>query len=261
KATLTASITSPAPGSIAPINTPITFSGTFAGGVATDNLTVMWNFDALTYSGGTVAGASGAFTTVYPGFASPGIYKVSLTVAGGANYNSMTTNLYTTPTNGQTVEEYVVIYDPNGGFVTGGGWITSPLNALASNPSLTGRANFGFVSKYGKGANAPTGETEFNFQVGSFNFHSTIYDWLVVAGSLAQYKGSGTINGGGDYGFMLTAADSNIQGGPAVDGFRIKIYNKSTNAVIYDNKVGLDDTMSNQNTQAVSGGSIVVHPK
>jgi len=78
------------------------------------------------------------------------------------------------------------------------------------------------VSKYAKGANAPTGETEFNFQVGNFNFHSTSYDWLIVANALAQYKGSGTINGAGDYGFLLTAADAQIQGGPPVDGFRIK---------------------------------------
>jgi len=187
-----------------------------------------------------------------------------VTVAGGANYNPVTSNLYvtsgTSQATAQGVEHYVVIYDPNGGFVTGGGWIMSPVNALVGNPS-SGRANFGFVSKYAKGANAPTGETEFNFQLGNFNFHSTIYDWLVVSGALAQYKGSGTINGAGDYGFMLTAADANIQGGPPVDGFRIKIYNKTTNGVIYDNVGSKDDTVSNQNTQAISGGSIVVHPK
>jgi hypothetical protein len=155
----------------------------------------------------------------------------------------------------------VVVYDPNGGFVTGGGWIVSPAGALASNTALTGRANFGFVSKYAKGANVPTGETEFNFQVGNFNFHSTVYEWLVVAGPNAQYKGSGTINGAGDYGFMLTAADADIAGGPAVDGFRIKIFDKVSGIAIYDNKMGSSDTNSNGNTQAISGGSIVVHSK
>ena len=41
----------------------------------------------------------------------------------------------------------------------------------------------------------PTGETEFNFQVGNFNFHCDSYSWLVVSGCKAQYKGTGTVNG------------------------------------------------------------------
>jgi hypothetical protein len=32
-----------------------------------------------------------------------------------------------------------VIYDPSGGFVTGGGWINSPLNAYAADPTLTAK--------------------------------------------------------------------------------------------------------------------------
>ena len=53
--------------------------------------------------------------------------------------------------------QYVVVYDPAGGFVTGGGWITSPAGAYAADPALTGKATFGFVSKYKKGATVPTG--------------------------------------------------------------------------------------------------------
>jgi hypothetical protein len=45
---------------------------------------------------------------------------------------------------------YVVIYDSEGGFVTGGGWIDSPLGASVLYPEATGIANFGFVSKYKK---------------------------------------------------------------------------------------------------------------
>ena len=58
-----------------------------------------------------------------------------------------------------------------------------------------GKANFGFVSKYQKGAKVPTGETEFQFKAGDLNFHSTAYEWLVIAGAKAQYKGIGTVNG------------------------------------------------------------------
>src|SRR5207253_1314738 len=60
------------------------------------------------------------------------------------------------------LEALVVIYDPAGGYVTGGGWIDSPAGALAANPSLTGKASFGFVSKYFKSARNPKGETQFD---------------------------------------------------------------------------------------------------
>jgi hypothetical protein len=74
-----------------------------------------------------------------------------------------------------------------------------------------GKANFGFVAKYKKGATIPEGQTEFQFKAGNLNFHSTTYQWLVVSGARAQYKGVGTINGAGDFGFMLTAIDSDLK--------------------------------------------------
>ena len=151
----------------------------------------------------------------------------------------------------------VVVYDPNAGFVTGGGWINSPVGAYPGNPSLIGKANFGFVSKYKKGQSTPTGETEFQFQVANFNFHSTSYDWLVVAGAKAQYKGSGTINGSGDYAFMLTAIDGQLNGGGGNDKFRIKVWNKTTNVIIYDNLLDAPD--SSDPTTVLGGGSIVIH--
>ncbi len=89
------------------------------------------------------------------------------------------------------VYEFIVVYDPEGGFVTGGGWIMSPAGAYAADPTLTGKANYGFVSKYKKGASTPTGQTE--FKAGDLNFHSSSYDWLVIAGANAKYKGMGTI--------------------------------------------------------------------
>jgi hypothetical protein len=118
--------------------------------------------------------------------------------------------------------------------------------------SPTGRANFGFVSKYKKGADVPTGNTEFVFQAADLNFHSTGYDWLLVTGSdYAKFKGSGSINGEGDYKFMLWAGDETGDGG--ADTFRIKIWweEGDTEHVVYDN--GMD--------QAIGGGNIVVHTK
>lgn len=133
-----------------------------------------------------------------------------------------------------------------GGFVTGGGWIDSPAGAFPADETLTGRANFGFVSKYKKGATIPDGQTEFSFQTADLNFHSNSYDWLVVTqgGTRAQYKGEGTVDGLGDCKFMLWAGD----GEP--DTFRIKIwYENVSEIVVYDNVT----------EQAIAGGSIIVH--
>jgi hypothetical protein len=99
--------------------------------------------------------------------------------------------------------------DPSGGFVTGGGWIMSPPGAFVAQPSLTGKANFGFVSKYAKGATKPSGQTEFQFKTAGLDFHSTFYEWLVVAGTQAQYKGVGTVNGQGEYKFC-SAVDADV---------------------------------------------------
>lgn len=154
----------------------------------------------------------------------------------------------------------VAVYDPDGGFVTGGGWIESPAGACqltAVCQGATGRANFGFVSKYQKGASTPSGQTQFQFKAGGLNFHSSSYEWLVVSGARAQYKGSGTINGAGDYGFMLTAIDGQVSGGGGSDKFRIKIWDKATGTVVYDNQLGdADDT---DPTTVIQGGSIIIH--
>ena len=155
-------------------------------------------------------------------------------------------------------ESSVVVYDPEGGFVTGGGWIDSPLGAYEADPGLTGKATFGFVSKYKKGANIPTGVTEFQFKVADLNFHSDSYEWLVVAGAKAMYKGVGTINGAGNFGFMISAIDEKLTPSTDTDLFRIKIVDKDTDTLVYDNQV--DETDDNADpTTAISGGSIIVH--
>jgi hypothetical protein len=150
-----------------------------------------------------------------------------------------------------------VVFDPDGGFVTGGGWINSPWGAFPAAPELTGKATFGFNAKYKKGQQVPSGETQFQFRVAGLNFHSTEYEWLVVAGPQAKYKGTGSINGSGAYGFMLTAIDGQRNGGGGVDRFRIKVWDKVTEAVVYDNQMGAPD--DGGDATALGGGSIVIH--
>ena len=114
------------------------------------------------------------------------------------------------------------MYDPAAGYVTGHGWIESPAGAYAAAPSQTGKAHFGFESRYAPGATTPSARTEFRFNVADFVFTSVDYDWLVVSGARAQYKGSGQVNGSNGYSFILTAIDGDAVGGGGTDRFRIK---------------------------------------
>lgn len=178
-------------------------------------------------------------------YADPGVYTVTVYVTdkdGGTGSN--------------TSALPIVIYDPDGGFVTGGGWIYSEAGHYVPDPSAEGRATFGFVAKYKKDQDTPDGNTEFQFRAADMNFHSDSYEWLVVTGSnYAMFKGMGTINGGfcedtGDlYRFRLWAGDDDS------DTFRIRIWceNEETavETTLYDN--GFD--------QAIDGGSIVIHTK
>ena len=223
------------------VNTPITTSCTFTDAGTADTHTGIWDWGDDTSSSGSVSELDGAGTVtgehVYTG---AGIYRVNLTVTDNAGGSASA-----------AAENYVVVYDPQGGFVTGGGWINSPAGAYVPDNTLAGKATFGFVSKYEKGATVPTGKTEFQFKVADLNFHSESYDWLVVAGSQAKYKGTGTINGEGNYAFMLSAIDG------TADKFRIKIWDKGNDAVIYDNEIGTEE--DSEPSTAIGGGSIVVH--
>jgi PKD repeat protein len=123
-----ASITAPADPVM--INTTLSAAANFSDLDITDTHTALWDWgdgatdqgivDELTGSG-TI---SGSHT-----YTSPGVYLVTLTVTD--NHESSATAAF----------QYVVVYDPAGGFVTGSGWFDSPVGAYTVNPSLTGKAS------------------------------------------------------------------------------------------------------------------------
>lgn len=244
-------LTGPASGSIYAVGASVNFTGTFtdAGG---GTHTATWMFDTISQTATVVepvGSTPGSANTTYT-FTTPGVYLVKLTA------NDTCGGTGTAATAGG-FDAMVVIYDPDGGFVTGGGWIHSPPGAYVPNPSVTGKANFGFVSKYHNGASVPTGNTEFQFKAVGLNFKSTAYEWLVVAGKRAQYKGSGTINGAGDYRFMLTVIDGDLPGGGGMDKFRIRIWNNNGGGLVYDNQMNAPD--NDDPTTVLGGGSIIIH--
>jgi hypothetical protein len=178
-------------------------------------------------------------------YAAAGVYPVDITVADDDNGTA------------RGSFQYVVVYDPNNRFVTGGGWVNSPAGAYAADPSLAGKLSFGFNSKYDQDKPGPTGDLQLQFQAGH-NFKSTSYDWLVITSYKAQCHGRGTINGAGNYAFLITAIDGRKTGGGGLDRFRIKIYDLDRNgAVIYDNEANTSDIADP--TTPLGGGSIAIH--
>ena len=107
------------------INTDVATSADFAD-LGTENThTAEWDWDYQGWdeaatSAGTVIEDNGSGTvTGSHSYSLPGVYTLQLTVLDDDT--------------GQDTQEfrYVVVYDPDGGFVTGGGWIDSPEGAPA----------------------------------------------------------------------------------------------------------------------------------
>jgi hypothetical protein len=190
-------------------------------------------------------------------YVQPGLYAITVTIEydGGAHTQT-------------EVLENAIVFDSQGGFVTGGGWIDSPPGAYTPNdpadPEIAGRANFNFTSKYKKGGSLPVGSTNFRFAAGDLVFNSSAYDWMFITGSLVRYRGVGTLKGSSDsYNFQLTAVDANVAGaGVSRDGFRIKIWQEDNDygeIVLYDSGLGADDASGNGGTTQLGGGSVQIH--
>jgi hypothetical protein len=186
--------------------------------------------------------------------------------------------------------KFIVVYDPSGGFATGGGSIYSPSGAFEADKipgeiddtsALEGVASFGFQSKYKKGKTTPEGTTSFIFTTGNMSFESTEMDWLVISGARAQYKGTGILTYTDSNGetsdtetrFMLSSQDCDIppigeeqpdlndfcalvDGETAPDRFRIKIFFEN-GGIVYDNERGSEE--DDPITTEIISGQITVH--
>ena len=245
-------IGSPVSGSAFKINTPVNFAGTFWD-VGGKTHTGQFIVDSITIPGAVVEPkglANGIVKATYT-FTAPGVYTVTMKVTDNSGISTLTTTA-------GDLEAIVVVYDPSGGYTIGGGYIYAPLGSMWSNPGATGKLGFGFNSKYTNAKN-PKGETEVNFKLGNMEFNALNYDYLVIAGNRAQFQGFGKWNGASGYNFILTVVDGNMPGGDGVDKFRLKIWNKITGVVVFDNQMGASDAADP--TTAVGPGSSIVIQK
>jgi hypothetical protein len=244
-------ILTPTSGSAFKINTAITFTGTFWD-VPGKKHTAVFQFDDLTSGAATIVEPSGSKNGTVKAsytFKDPGVYKVILKVTDNTGAVSYVDTQ-------DDVEAILVVYDPSqGAYTIGGGWFYSPLGSLISDPTLTGKLTFGFNSKFFKTATNPKGESQLDFLLGDLDFNALNYDYLVIDKNRGQFAGFGKINGVSGYNFIVTVIDGNLAGGDGIDRFRIKIWEKTTGLIVYDNQPGASDAANP--TMAVGLGSSI----
>ena len=247
----TATISNVAP-SLAAFSIPATPMGLTPGGITvpvsssfTDPGTVDTHTASLDCGSGVTAQSEvvGEMASSACSFSSAGVYSIRLTVRdkdGGSD-----TKLSSAP---------IVVFDPAGGRLTGGGWVASPAGAVAFAPTAAGKLTFSLNARYEPGSSIPTGKAELNLTVGKLEFRSTSLDWLVATEASAQLQGRGTVNGNGDYAFSVVAMD-----GQSTGAVRIRIWHRTSGTLLYDSRPGapLDET----GVTALGGGSIQLHAR
>ncbi len=243
-------ITSPQTGNPFKIGSSVSFNGVFWDKPCNTH-TAKWLLDGSAVTNGSATEPSGNQNGKVSGsykFNTAGVYKLQMNVTDQTGITS-----YANTNN--DLDAIVVVYDPNGGNAYGGGWFQSQAGALAANPLATGKASYGFAVNYSNAAK-PKGETQFEFKVGSFEFNALNFDYLAINNAKAQFRGTGKIIGGqSGIGFIMTVKDGAIDGS-GIDKIRMKIYNRNTGYVYYDNQPGTSD--ADDPTAGVGTNSSVV---
>jgi flagellar hook capping protein FlgD len=208
-----------------PFGSTINLSGSFSDNGGTH--TVTWTIDGNVIPG-TVDESNGTVGGVWTPSV-PGYYIVTLTI----------TDQYGNSVSATTA---VVVFDRGDGFINGNGRFNSPAGAFVANPQLNGRVDFLFDTRYRKDDMVPTGSTSFQFKMNNMDFESTSQDWFMVGFARGMYRGNGTINGTGNYRYLLSVVDGDDLTPVAVDKIRLKITDAATGTLIYDNQMGAPDT-------------------
>jgi hypothetical protein len=214
-----------------------------------DTHTAVWSRgDTCTQTAGSVTEKDGVGTVGGDHvFCYPGVYPVALTVTDSTGLSAK-------------VARDVVVVPSSGAAVAGGGWFMSPQGAYRRQRLHAGRASFSFVSA----ATTPgAGPMTLKFHVADMDFRSTGYDTLSVAGTRAQYQGRGTLNGKGNYQFLLVAVDGSTSKAVRDSRYRLKLWHVDARSraevVDYDNQAAGTRTLAaGGDGSVIGGGGIVV---
>ena len=230
-------------GAIAPFSagTAFSISSAFTDPGSADTHTAIVDWGDGTTSPATIGPGS---VTASHTYSAAGIYALAGTVVdddGGVGSSALAT---------------VIVFDAAAGFVGGLGYFESPAGAYAADALAAGRATFAFAAWYPDGATVPSGKAAVALRAARLTFDSTSYDWLVIEGARADLSGLGRVNGVGGYAFRLSVIDGREVSGD--DRLRLRIWSRSTGAVVYDNQAGAP---ADADPVAGVGGSIAIRAR
>ena len=223
------------------VDTTIEATAVYSDADELDSLTAVWDWGDGTTTSQALAGTNGSATASHT-YTIPDVYIVSLTVTDAAGATA--TALF----------EYVVVYDPSVGSVTGVGWFSSPSDSYYDgDPTLNETGRIGFVVRYRRNLPEPVGNFNFTLYPDGRRISGLGYDWLVINGTSATFQGYGDLDGNGDYGFLVSVKDN----GDQTDLVRVRIWNRATGDVLYDSQP--DSPITAPATVPLGGGSLTIH--
>lgn len=178
-------------------------------------------------------------------YSAVGVYTVSITLVDtGGEIASVN-------------HQYIVVYDADISFATGGGLIYSPENSFNNYPDLTGIASFGFVAELVKNNKPPRENSKFYFKLDNFELESTVLNKFIISGYKAELEGKCTINGSGEYFFRLSVVDGQDNNNGKADIFELEVWNPARNELLYQ----FYSKSKNKKETNLLDGSIIVHSK
>lgn len=214
----------------------VTATFTDTGADDTHRCVLVWG-DGST-AAGTIDGSTCVASHTY---GEPGVYRPTVTVIDdrGAAHT--------------LAGGYLAVRRAAGGYVAGSGWFTSPAGAFVADGQLAGRAEFGFVAAAGPDSTGP-GVAALRLRLGDMEFRASAHRGYVVDGSQVRFNGRGTINGAGDYTYLVGLNDAALREPASGDGgkdrFWVRIMDATTGTVVYDSRTNA--------TTAIGAGGVEV---
>ncbi|MGA1864637.1 MAG: MopE-related protein, partial [bacterium] len=164
-----------------------------------------------------------------------GIYYVTIKLYGdNCRYNDSGMN------------KLIVVYDPKGGFVSGGGLIEADDKVTG----LSGKVEFSINARYIK--DESRGNLTYKFINKDLDLRSSKIDWLIIIGDYAYLRGQGKVNGQDGYFFQAIVKNLGTPG-KGVDQFNIEIWHGDPD--------DLDSKLIHSFINVVAKGNILVSNK